>query len=84
MKYILEQSKTLYQLEAYTCNMVSGHDGGRNLIFICTKEENQYVLRISVLNDRKEEDFQAETEFVHYLAQNGAPVADVIPSIWLI
>ena len=56
LKYILEQSKTLYQLEAYTCNMVSGHDGGRNLIFICTKEENQYVLRISVLNDRKEED----------------------------
>ena len=81
LKNILEQSKTLYQLEAYTCNMVSGHDGGRNLIFICKKEENQYVLRISVLNDRKEEDFQAETEFVHYLAQNGAPVADVIPSI---
>lgn len=81
MKRILEQSKTLYQLESYTCNMVSGHYGGRNLIYICNNKENKYVLRISVLNDRKGEDFRAETEFVHYLAQNGAPVADVIPSI---
>jgi Ser/Thr protein kinase RdoA (MazF antagonist) len=26
------------------------------------------------------EDYEAETEFVHYLAEHGAPVADVIPS----
>ena len=81
MKSILEQSKTLYKLEDYVCNQIPGHDGGRNLIYICNNEENKYVLRISVLNDRKEEDFLAETEFVHYLALSGAPVADVIPSI---
>ena len=61
--------------------MVAGHYGGRNLIYICSKEESKYALRISPLNDRTEEDYLAETEFVHYLAQNGAPVTDVIPSI---
>jgi len=81
LKSILEQSKTLYKLEAYNCSQVAGHDGGRNLVYICNKDENKYVLRISVWNDRTEEDYWAETEFVHYLAQNGAPVADVMPSI---
>ena len=43
--------------------------------------EKQYVLRISALGDRREEEYLAETEFVRYLAENGAPVADVIPSV---
>jgi len=30
--------------------------------------------------DRKEEEYLAETEFIHFLAQGGASVADVIPS----
>lgn len=81
MKNILNQSKALYKLEDYAFNPIPGHEGGRNRIYLCTKAENKYVLRISLLNDRKEEDYRAETEFVHYLALNGAPVADVIPSI---
>ena len=81
MKSILEQSKALYQLEDYSLSPSPGHDGGRNLIWICSKNEHKYVLRISVLNDRTKEDYWAEAEFVHYLAQNGAPVADVMPSI---
>ncbi|MBP3541913.1 MAG: phosphotransferase [Clostridia bacterium] len=80
MNSILDQSKALYKLEAYQCKLVAGHDGGRNLVYICSKDENKYILRISALNDRTEEDYWAETEFVHYLAQNGAPVADVMPS----
>ena len=43
--------------------------------------EKQYVLRISTLGDRGEEDYLAETEFVRFLAENGAPVADVVPSV---
>ena len=39
------------------------------------------MLRISATGDRTEKDYLAETEFVHYLAQNGAPVADAIPSV---
>ena len=34
--------------------------------------------RISDFGDRSENDYLAETEFVHYLVENGAPVADVI------
>jgi len=81
LKKILEQARALYKLDAYEFNLIAGHDGGRNLVFICRSNEHQYVLRISALNDRTAEDYLAETEFVHYLAQHNAPVADVIPSI---
>ena len=43
--------------------------------------DNQYVLRISVLGDRSENDYLAETEFVRFLAENGVSVAAVIPSV---
>ena len=82
MNRILEQVKTLYPLEDCTFTEVSGHEGGRNRIVIVSRDgEKQYVLRISALGDRSEADYLAETEFVRYLAENGAPVADVIPSV---
>lgn len=37
--------------------------------------------RVSKLDDRTVEDYLAETEFVHYLALNGASVADVQSSV---
>ena len=79
---ILEQAKKLYSLEDCTFTPVSGHEGGRNQIVIVSRNgEKQYVLRISVIGDRSESDYLAETEFVRFLAENGAPVADVIPSV---
>ena len=82
MSNILEKAKSLYGLENYEFNQVAGHDGGRNCVFVCSNDgDNKYVLRISGLGDRTEEEYLAETEFVHYLASNGAPVADVIPSV---
>ena len=82
MKRILEQAKRLYALEDCVFAPVSGHEGGRNQIAIVSRSgENKYVLRISGLGDRSEEDYLAETEFVRFLAENGAPVADVIPSV---
>ena len=79
---ILEAAKRLYALEGYDCAAVSGHQGGRNLMYVCRKDgESKYVLRVSALGDRREEDYLAETEFIHYLAENGAPVADVLPSV---
>ena len=72
----------MFGLEGYDCDEIPGHQGGRNLVLACRKDgENRFVLRISLLGDRPEEDYLAETEFVHWLAQNGAPVADVIPSV---
>ena len=77
-----EKARTLYQLEDYEILPVPGHEGGRNLVWVCRlRGEKKYVLRISATGDRTEEDYLAETEFIRYLAQNGAPVADVIPSV---
>ena len=81
MKRTFNKAKTLYDLEGYEFFEVPGHDGGRNTVYICLKDgERKGVLRISLLDDRSEEDFLAETEFVKYLADEGAPVADVIKS----
>ena len=83
MTGILEQIQKLYALESCTFAPVSGHEGGRNRIVTVSRNgEKQYVLRISALGDRSEEQYLAETEFVRFLAENGAPVADVIPSVW--
>ena len=72
----------LFSLEDFDCHEVEGHEGGRNQIFICSKNvEKKFVLCISATGYRSEKDYLAETEFVHYLAENGAPVADVIPSV---
>ena len=82
MNRILNQVKTLYNLEDCTLTPAAGHEGGRNDIFIVSRNgENKYVLRISTIGDRTEEEYLAETAFVGYLARNGAPVPDVIPSI---
>ena len=79
---IIQAGTALYQLEGYDLEPVSGHEGGRNRIWVCSeKGKKKYILRVSALEDRTEEDYLAETEFVHYLALNGAPAADVIPSV---
>ena len=82
MKQIIEQAKKLYSLEDCIFIPVSGHEGGRNQIVIVSCDgEKQYVLRISELGDRNENDYLAETEFIRFLSENGAPIADVIPSV---
>ena len=82
MTGILEQAKNLYSLEGCAFAPVSGHEGGRNRIVTVSRNgEKRYVLRISALGDRSENDYLAETEFIRFLAENGAPVADVIPSV---
>ena len=82
MNQIIDAAKALFALEKYELFPVPGHEGGRNLLFLCRLNgENQAVLRVSPLPDRREADYLAETEFVRYLSQNGAPVADVLPSL---
>ena len=79
---ILEQVKNRYSLDSCTFTPVSGHEGGRNRIVIVSRNgEKRYALRISALGDRSENDYLAETEFIRFLAENGAPVTDVIPSV---
>lgn len=78
---ILKQVEKLFSLPDCSLRQVSGHEGGRNKIWTCSTQDKKYVIRISTLPDRTEEDYLAETEFVHYLATNGAPVADVVLSV---
>ena len=79
---LIEKAVNLFSLADYDFHEVEGHEGGRNQIFVCSKnDEKKFVLRISSTGDRTEKDYLAETEFVHYLAKGGAPVADVIPSV---
>lgn len=67
----------LFDISQNDIKMFAGHEGGRNQIFRCPKG----ILRVSTLDDRTLEDYLAETEFIHYLATNGAPVADVRGSV---
>jgi len=78
---MITEAKKLYGVTDYEEQTVSAHEGGRNRVIVLSKEgEKRYVLRISSLKDRSEEDYLAETEFIRYLAEGGASVADVIGS----
>ena len=82
MNDYIEKAGQLYNLCDYEISEVAGHEGGRNLIYICKRNGiPKCVLRFSLLGDKAQDDYLAEAEFIHYLAENGAPVADVIPSL---
>ena len=79
---MLTEIRKLFNLEKYEMKEVESHEGGRNLIFLCENEgKYRFAIRISLTGDRREEEYLAETEFVHYLAANGGAVTDVFPSV---
>lgn len=70
-----------YDMDGYSMQPVSSHEGGRNVVYMCEKaQEPPRVLRVSYQNDRGEEEYLSELEFVRYLRDNGASVADVVSS----
>ena len=75
---ILDAASVLYRFDARIAAEIPGHRGGRNRVYRLGGER---VLRVSASADRTFSDYLAETEYVRYLAQNGAPVADVYPSV---
>lgn len=78
---LLKSAAGLYDLNLTDLKAVPGHEGGRNRIFFCRRQTGEKcVLRISSLPDRTGEDYLAETEFVRFLSENGAPVAEVLLS----
>lgn len=78
---ILHELINRFALQQDRLEVVESHEGGRNLVFRCKGEAGTRYLRLSCMNDRGEADYLSETEFVHYLAEQGAPVADVLPSV---
>lgn len=76
-KNILSIAGELFCFDISEAIEVPGHGGGRNLVY---RIGDKSVLRISTLSDRTIEDYQAEIEYVHFLAEGGASVADTIPA----
>jgi Ser/Thr protein kinase RdoA (MazF antagonist) len=80
--YLLPQISELYELKGYEITPIEAHDGGRNVIYFCEKKDAEAkVLRIAFLNDRSEEDFLGEVEYIRYLFEHGGSVSNVISSI---
>lgn len=77
-KEVLSKAAELYGFDCAAAKEVPGHEGGRNLVFMIGTDA---VLRVSTLSDRSIEDYKAEIEYVHFLAQGGADAADSIPSV---
>ena len=75
---LLEKSAEMFGFDKRTAKLIPAHEGGRNTVFMIGEER---VLRFSGLEDRVFEDYLAETEYVSYLAKNGASVAAVVPSL---
>ncbi|TCJ00999.1 aminoglycoside phosphotransferase [Cytobacillus praedii] len=69
-------------MEEYQIGLISPHDGGRNIVYICEKEGSKSkILRISYLNDRHLEDYLGELEYIKYLFNHGGSVSNVISSL---
>jgi len=80
--HLLPTSSELYGLDAYELSAINAHEGGRNLVYNCSKAgEVEKILRISFLSDRSKDDFLAEAEYVRYLHTHGGSVANVINSL---
>lgn len=75
---IINVAAGLYQFNINDLTKVSPHVGGRNIVY---KINNERILRLSTLSDRTLLDYQAEVEYVCYLAANKAPVATCLKSI---
>ena len=80
-EYILPIAVELFASSEYAITRVHAHDGGRNIVYNCEKENGQgKILRIMYLKDRSKEDILAELEFVNYLANGGVRAAKSLPS----
>lgn len=80
--HLLPEILALYGFKSYAIKSIGAHEGGRNLVYECNKnEEISKIIRIAFLCDRTYEDICAEVEFVRYLAENGASVSNVVGSL---
>jgi len=86
--HLLPQIVELYGLSGYAIKPIDGHEGGRNLIYVCEQsggsmksEKSGKIIRIAFLNDRSREDFLAETEYIRYLHEHGGSVSNVVDSL---
>ena len=80
-EHLLPQISELYGLSDWEIEPINPHDGCRNLVHTCVKDNGvPKIIRISFLKDRNSDDFLAECEYVRYLAENGGNVSNVVSS----
>lgn len=78
---LLPTISKLYGLNGYEIKMIAYHYGGRNLVYTCERTgSNPLILRVSYLNDRTQEDYLGEVEYVRFLFENGGSVSNVVIS----
>ncbi|MDN4602354.1 phosphotransferase [Paenibacillus sp. F6_3S_P_1C] len=79
--HLIASASKLFDLEDYQVQLIPPHEGGRNIVYTCDREDHETrILRISFLPDRNREDYLAELEYVRYLYEHGASVSNVVPS----
>lgn len=66
-----------YKLNPARLTMLAGNV---NKVYEHVNPEHPTILRLTPVQRRTLEEILAEADFVHYLAQKGGPVADVIPA----
>lgn len=71
---------SLYNIEKRELKLYPEYEGCQNIIFFYSKENIEYVLRITFRDDRLFEDILAEVHFINYLYINTASVSNPIKS----
>ena len=78
---LLAAARNLYRLDGYTLTALDAHEGGWNRMYRCDREGAEpRMLRVALRQDRGHEAWLAEMDFIRYLHDGGADVADVIAS----
>ncbi len=77
---LLDKICSLYSFEKSELRLHPKHEGCQNIIFFCSKNNMEYVIRVSFRDDRSFEEILAETHFINYLYANTASVSNPIKS----
>ncbi len=78
---LLDAARDLYRLDGYALTALDAHKGGWNRMYRCERAgAATRMLRVALRQDRGLEAYLAETDFIRYLHDGGADVADVIAS----
>lgn len=73
--------RRLYDLQEEHLSIFPEEDGKTRSVLVSDEKTGvKSIIRVSRLMDNSVEDFEAEAEFVHFLANNQAPTTDVIKS----
>lgn len=79
--HLLPVISRLYMLEGYKIDHIERDYIPRNVVYKCEKEgADSKILRISFINDRSQNDYLSEVEYIRYLFEHGGSVSNVVNS----